>query len=68
MAEILMLFITKQEKQPEEESHIKAGNTKVEKVMHLSFEEQVPLNQNDLSSAARWRVFYEFLAKSIFLS
>ena len=53
MAEILILFITKQEKQPEEESHRKSGNTKVEKVMHLIFEEEVPLNQNKLSSAGR---------------
>ena len=63
MAEILMLFITKKEKQLEKESHIKSGNTKVEKVIHLSFEEEVPLIQNELSSAARWRVFTSFLVK-----
>ena len=37
MTEFLTLFITKQEKQPEE-THVKSGNMKVEKGRHLSFE------------------------------
>ena len=44
MTEFLTLFITKQEKQPKE-TYVKSDNTKVEKGIRLSFEEEVPLNQ-----------------------